>query len=203
MSLTTKHLGLLLLVAMSAPSALAQEHSPPLRREATSEFGMTVDFVYGASLKAGNVNFGPMRSLETDLTYLTPVGHSGRWQWDMGFAWKRRELKFRVNPGAPNALQVISVPIVGSLEMSELSTLAVKVSPGIYSDKYDIGLSDINAPAGIRFYHEYHPEFLWYLGAQVNIWNEYPVIPDAGFRWRFWYDWVLDFSVMNPRIESS
>ncbi|MGB0582681.1 MAG: DUF6268 family outer membrane beta-barrel protein [Limisphaerales bacterium] len=201
MSLTTKHLALLLLVAIGVSHAPAQEHAPPLRREPSSQFGVDLDFVYGASLKAGNANFGPMRSLTAGISYLTPVGYTGRWEWDAGFVWKRREVKYRVNPGAPNALQVISAPIVASFEASELSTLAIKVSPGIYSDMYDIGLSDINAPLGIRFYHEYHPEFLWYLGAQVNIWHEFPVIPDAGFRWQFWYDWTLDMNLTNPRVE--
>lgn len=201
MSLTTKHLGLLALMAIGVSHTIAQEHVAPLRREATSVFRTEVDFVYGAQLRAGNVNFDNARTLTVGMSYLTPIGYTGRWQWDMGFVWKRREVKYRVNPGAPNALQVISTPIVASMEMSERSSLAIQASPGIYSDMYDIGLSDINAPVGIRFYHEYHPEFMWFLGAQVNIWNEIPVIPDIGFRWRFWYDWILHMSLPNPRLE--
>lgn len=185
----------------SATTGLAQENGPPLRRHDNNLLRFDADNVYGATLKSGGVGFGSLRTATHGFDFLTPVAMRGRWQWDVGMEWRRREIGYRVNPGIPSALQIVSVPVVASYELNEPSTLAIRVAPGIYSDMEDLGFSDINAPIGIRFYHEYAHGVIWYAGLQADWMNEIPVIPDFGIRWRFWYDWVLDVNLPNPRLE--
>ncbi len=202
MSFVRMHLLVAGLIGLEAGTALlAQENIAPMRRHDTTVLRFDADKVLGSTLKSGGVSFGTTKTLTLGMDFLTPVWHSGRWQWDLGMEWKRREIDYRVNPGAPGVLQVFSMPVVASYEWNEVTTLSVKLNPGIYSDMEDLGLSDVNVPVGIRLYHEYATEVLWFAGIQVDPFNEIPVIPDFGVRWRFWYDWVLDFGLPNPRIE--
>lgn len=204
MTALQKHFSLVAAMAMAGITALdgvAQEAYAPYRRHNTSTFEMTVDDLRGADLTGGGVNYGKSRTLTAGLRALTPVMDAGRAMVDAGFEWKRMEFAFHVEPGTPGALQTINVPLVASWEMGELTTLGVQIKPGFYSDMYDIGLKDVNVPVGIRLFHEHHPELLWMIGLQFDPWHEIPVIPDIGFRWRFWYDFVLDARLPNPRLE--
>lgn len=190
-----------LVVLGTVTSVRAQENGPPLRRHDTTILQVETDVVIGASVKAGSVNFGPARTWTIGTEFLTPVTTAGHWQWDMGLEFTRREFKYRVNPGAPAVLQIISIPMVASYDLNEATTIGVKLNPGLYSDVYDLGLSDFNMPVGVRLYHEYAYDVMWFAGFQVDLLNEFPVIPDFGLRWRFWYDWVLDVGLPDARIE--
>lgn len=190
-----------LVVLGSGSAGWTQENGPPLRRFESNLLRFDVENVYGANLKSGGAAFGPLRMATLGVDFLTPVAFRGRWQLDMGMEWRRREVDYSRNPGLPSALQIVSVPLVASFEVNEPSTLAIRIAPGIYSDMEDLGWSDVNAPIGIRFYHEYAHEVIWYAGLQADWMNEIPVMPDFGVRWRFWYDWILDVNLPNPRIE--
>lgn len=178
-----------------------QEIIVPNRRHDTSVFQVVVDDLRGASLRGGGVNYGRSRTLTAGFSVLTPLMDTGRAMWDTGFEWKRMEFSYHVEPGSPGALQMMNVPLGASWELGEVTTLGVQIKPGIYSDNYDLGLSDVNVPTGIRLFHEHHPDLLWMIGLQFDPWHEIPVIPDIGFRWRFWYDFVLDARLPNPRLE--
>ena len=181
--------------------AAAQEVVVPNRRHDTSVFSLRVDDLRGANLKGGGLNYGQSRTLTVDLDVLTPLGDTGAILWDVGFGWKRMEFAYHVESGNPGALQAVKVPIGASWELGEMTTFGMQIQPGIYSDSYDLGLNDVNVPVGIRLFHRHDSDLLWMIGLQANAWHEFPVIPDVGVRWRFWYDFVLDARLPNPRLE--
>lgn len=179
----------------------AQEIGVPHRRYNTSVIEVVADQLRGAELRGGGVNYGNSSVSTFGLNVMTPVADAGRTMWDAGFEWRRMEFSYYAEPGSPGALQAVDIPVVASWELGEVTTLGVMIKPGIYSDMYDIGLADVNVPGGIRLFHEHHPDLLWTLGLQFDPWHEIPVIPDFGVRWRFWYDFVLNASLPNPRLE--
>lgn len=194
-------LPLALVGAVLPLQSLAQEVLVPNRRHDTSVFSVRVDDVRGANLTGGGVNYGKSRTMTVDLDVLTPVNNRGPILWDVGFGWKRMEFAYHVESGNPGALQAVKVPIGASWELGEVTTLGVQIQPGVYSDSYDISLGDVNVPVGIRLFHGHESDLMWMVGLQANAWHEFPVIPDIGVRWRFWYDFVLDARLPNPRLE--
>lgn len=191
----------LVMVILSGVTASGQEHGASLRRENYHNIHAMVDSVYPSQLRAGGVNYRASKTVTFEFSTLIPAYETARWQWAVGAGWKRREVKFADQPALPGVLHEVNIPVAASVELAEFTTLGLSIKPGIYSDMYDIGFSDLNAPVGLRLFTEHSPELLTIVGFQLDWYNNIPIIPDIGVRWYFWYDWVLDFRLPNPRIE--
>jgi hypothetical protein len=101
----------------------------------------------------------------------------------------------------PKSLQAASLVIGADLQLGEAWIVRVEVQPGFYSNRTSLRTQDLNMPVTIGASYFVSADLQLVAGVSVDLNRKYPVLPGAGFRWKFAADWVLDAILPTPRLE--
>jgi hypothetical protein len=64
--------------------------------------------------------------------------------------------------------------------------------PGFYGDFQHLGGDSFNAPLFLTTFYAPRPGLTWIFGLGFNAFNQHPVLPAAGVRWKFAPEWELE-----------
>jgi hypothetical protein len=165
------------------------------------EFTLGYSYVGGADGQRGNLNLGNVQEHWNELKYVVSPEVSEGILFRVGPRWERFSFVPKSGVPVPDQLQSTSLIIGADIELSDSWLMRLEIEPGIYSDFDDISFNDLNAPVTMGFSYLVNPDFQWFFGFRANPRANYPVLPGAGFRWKFAEQWTLMFLVPKPRLE--
>jgi hypothetical protein len=118
-----------------------------------------------------------------------------------GVEWERFWFGFPHDAPLPDTLQSISLVIGLDTQLSDSILMRVEAQPGMYNTGVNNLSDDFNIPFIIGGTYIYKPNLQFIVGVSVDVERKYPVIPAAGFRWKFSRQWVANAVLPKPRIE--
>lgn len=194
-----------------APGARGgDDKAAPVREETTSpenrfmlsgEFDVTQSYVGDADVRRS----GRTSSLDEYnsqvrfvLTPRIPLGYLR-----LGAEWNRYSFGYS-NDGSPlpNTLQSANLIVGLDTKFSDSILVRIEAQPGFYGAYFDhLDSKEFNVPFIIGGTYIYSPDLQLIGGLSVDIDRKYPVIPGAGFRWKFAPHCVLNAVLPTPRFE--
>jgi hypothetical protein len=195
--------GICALIVAAASPAVAQQAVPRLLDGYRAFYGAEMSYTGESSLVQGHTRLGDLSTWQYRVGYLGTLPSGEAWQWRLGFDWQRFDFNAPESSAVPDTMQVTALKIGASWKVADRWSLLAEADPGFYSDFEDLSGRDINAPAGIRATFSPNPNLDWVFGVQINTWNNFPVLPAVGARWRFHEDWNLSLLFPRPKLEYS
>ena len=188
-----------------APRICAEENS-------SNWFGSLghVPFEYNAEdtyVGSGEVQRGPNKTVndfdENDSIVhfvFTPRTNVGVLR--IGADWERFSFGLPDHAALPDTLQSVSLVMGLDMQFSDSIIVRAEGQPGVYDTEFDnLGWDNFNMPFLIGGTYIYSPTLQLVLGVSVDIERKYPVIPAAGFRWKFAPQWLLEAVLPTPRLQ--
>ncbi len=120
-----------------------------------------------------------------------------------GFELERSTFGLPKAAKLPKSLQAASLVVGTDLQLGEAWIVRLEAQPGFYSNRTSIRARDFNVPVTIGASYFISADLQLVAGVSVDLNRKYPVLPGAGFRWKFAADWVLDAILPTPRLEYS
>lgn len=182
---------LLGLAFISAHSALAQPASATFRSGLLDSWS----FGYGYSSKSDLARSGPAGEVAVQRV---DVSFSGRRplttgaQLLYGFNFSSNELETSPGTPLPERLAELSLNLGLMRRLSPAWSVSVFARPGFYGDFTEIGDS-FNLPMLAMANYARSTDLVWTFGLNVNPIADNPVLPVAGFRWKFAPAWSFNF----------
>jgi hypothetical protein len=119
----------------------------------------------------------------------------------LGAEWERFWFGFPRSTPLPDTLQSIGLVIGLDTQLSDSILIRLEAQPGMYNTGVNNLSDDFNMPFIVGGTYIYNPNLQLVVGVSVDIERKYPVIPAAGFRWKFSRQWVVNAVLPTPRIE--
>lgn len=110
---------------------------------------------------------------------------------------------FGVPHGAalPDKLQSAALVIGADLQLGEAWIMRVEAEPGYYGGSTRLRGGNFDVPITVGASYFVSADLQLVAGISIDPERKYPVLPGAGFRWKFAGDWTLDAILPTPRIE--
>lgn len=165
----------------------------------TGEYSFEETYVGEASVKRSRLHIENYDEHDTILRLvLTPRTKLGVLR--LGFEWEHFSFGLPERAPLPNTLQELAAVIGIDLQLSDSILARIEAMPGFYGANHLDG-DQINVPFIVGGTYIYNPGLQFIAGVSVDVEREYPVIPAAGIRWKFYRDWVLNAVLPEPRLE--
>ena len=120
-----------------------------------------------------------------------------------GFELQRSTFGLPKSAILPANLQAASLVIGTDLQLGEAWIVRFEIQPGFYTNRTTVRGRDFNLPVIIGASYFVSADLQLVAGVSVDLNRKYPMLPGAGFRWKFAGDWVLDAILPTPRLEYS
>lgn len=92
----------------------------------------------------------------------------------------------------PDSVKELSLSLGLRGFLSRQWAYIVALRPGFYGDFKNLGSDSFNAPLLLAAFYSPSSELTWTFGLNANAYNDHPVLPVVGVRWKFAPDWQLD-----------
>jgi hypothetical protein len=119
----------------------------------------------------------------------------------LGAEWERFWFDFPKDAPLPDTLQSISLVMGLDTQLSDSILMRIEGQPGMYNTGVNDLSDDFNMPFIIGGTYIYKPNLQFIVGVSVDVERKYPVLPAAGFRWKFSRQWVANAVLPTPRLE--
>lgn len=208
---------LAVIAVLVGPLALAQNYLPVLPDSGRATYGLEFSHSLDAPISRGDRELGDLNTMVSGFRYLrtlaldgeaAPAGPLGEtpgpgsaWSLRLGMDWQRFDFSLPDGAPMPDMLQSLALKVGVNWQFAEKWAALLEADPGLYSDFEDIGWSDVNVPVGMRFTYSPNRSLTWVFGLRYDAYNELPVLPGLGVRWRMDDHWTLSLMMPRPRLE--
>lgn len=120
----------------------------------------------------------------------------------LGVEWERSSFGLDRDSPLPNTLQSLNLVLGLDTRFGDSIIARFEIQPGFYGASFDhLSRGDFNVPFTAGGTYLFSPDFQLILGLGVDLNRKYPVLPAAGFRWKFAPHLVADAILPAPRLE--
>lgn len=120
----------------------------------------------------------------------------------LGLEWERYSFGLDRGSPLPNTLQSVNVVLGLDTKFGDSIIARFEIQPGFYGASFDhVSSGDFNVPFTAGGTYLFSPDFQLILGVGVDLNRKYPVLPAAGFRWKFAPHLVANAILPAPRLE--
>lgn len=142
---------------------------------------------------------GALAQTSAAVSYSVLMPLSREWFFRGGPSWQGFFFDSE-NPLVPDRLQEFGLEFGFGRRLGGGWTAVAWVTPSLASDMENLDSGDFNVTgvAGAMWRPSETFEFL--AGARWSVHSNYPVLPAAGFRWKFAPDWELDLMAPQPEL---
>jgi opacity protein-like surface antigen len=182
---------------------------PPEAPAVEHELTLTETVVGGSDIHRGPTSYGQLSENHLDFSYVAGVPLREGWQLRAGVAYERYDFGSLRGAVLPNRLGVAALVLGLDVNLSEQWLLRVEVRPGVYGEFSRVTMDQVNVPLILGATYLVNADWQWFLGVQVDPhfgtgiyhWDDVPVMPGAGLRWRFADRWTLLAMLPNPEVQ--
>lgn len=120
----------------------------------------------------------------------------------LGAQWERYSFGLDRRSPLPDTLQSLSLVLGFDTRFGDSIIARFEAAPGFYGSSLDhLTTGDFNVPFTAGGTYLFSPDFQLILGVGVDVNRKYPVLPAAGFRWKFAPHFVARAILPAPRVE--
>lgn len=120
----------------------------------------------------------------------------------LGLEWERYSFGLDRDSPLPNTLQSLKLVLGLDTRFGNSIIARFEIQPGFYGATFDhVSSGDFNVPFTAGGTYLFSPDFQLILGVSVDLNRKYPVLPAAGFRWKFAPHFVASAILPAPRLE--
>lgn len=120
----------------------------------------------------------------------------------LGLEWERYSFGLDRDSPLPNTLQSLKLVLGFDTRFGNSIIARFEIQPGFYGATFDhVSSGDFNVPFTAGGTYLFSPDFQLILGVSVDLNRKYPVLPAAGFRWKFAPHLVASAILPAPRLE--
>lgn len=191
---------LLIAVAFSPLAARAGVDPQPAPFHLNGEYDAEASYVGSAEVRRE----GRSHSLDENSTLARVVATRalGGDYLRLGLEWERYSFGLDRGSPLPNTLQSLKAILGFDTRFGDSIIARFEIQPGFYGASFDhISSGDFNVPFTAGGTYLLSPDFQWILGVSVDLNRKYPVLPAAGFRWKFAPRLVASAILPAPRLE--
>ena len=172
-------------------SLAAQPASATFRPALVDSFSAGYSYSGGGDLNRGGARVGEISLSRFDFSVSGRVPFGPGAVFIPGLAYTHTTLDASAGVPLPDSVQELSLSLgVRGLITRQWAYLAA-LRPGFYGDFKSVGDS-FNAPLFLAAFYVPNEQLTWTFGLTANAFNDRPVLPVVGVRWKFAPDWQLD-----------
>ncbi len=161
---------------------------------------LEISIMHGAAAgSSGNFGGGDVSESSFLLRYNLFVPLSQKWFLRGGPTWNAYYFDSD-NPLVPNQLHKFVFDIGTGFKLSDRWTVVGWISSGPASDLDSLDLDDFNFTAIVAAMWKHSDYWEVLIGARFSLYANYPILPAAGFKWKFAPDWELDLTAPRPEV---
>lgn len=190
-----KHRRLLALSALAlslAPALRAQPASATFRPALADEYSATFSYSGGGDLKRGTAKAGEVSVSRFDFSVSGRLPLRQGLIFIPGLAYSHVTLDASAGVPLPESVQELSLSLGVRGVLSQKWAYVAALRPGFYGDFKKFNGDSFNAPLFLAAFYVQNPDLTWTFGVTANAFNDNPVMPVVGVRWKFAPDWQLD-----------
>lgn len=191
-SLPSAFLALAVSAALGLGSALrAQPASATFRPALIDSFSTSYSYSGSGDVARGGTQVGEVSLSRFDFSVSGRMPIREGLVFIPGLAYTHTTLDASAGVPLPGSVQELSLSLgLRGVINREWAYLAA-IRPGFYGDFKKVSDS-FNAPLFLAAFYTPSPELTWTFGVTANAYNDHPVLPVVGVRWKFAPDWQLD-----------
>lgn len=180
-------------LALSLASALrAQPASATFRPALTDEYSAAYTFSGGGDLNRGTAKAGEVSVSRFDFSVSGRLPLGKGLFITPGLAYSHINLDASAGVPLPDSVQELTLTLGFRGLLSPKWAYFAALRPGLYGDFKEINGDSFNAPLFLAALYVQNPDLTWTFGITANAFNDNPVMPVVGVRWKFAPDWQLD-----------
>ena len=193
--LATMNLRSLLFTVLAASLSavgFAQPSSVTFRPALIDTFASSYSYSGAGDFKRGSTKIDgiSMSRFEFSASGRVPVAEGTL--FNPGVAYSHTTIETPDNSPLPKTVQEFSVNLGVRGVLNKKWAYLVALRPGLYGDFEKIGSDSFNAPLFLATFYIQSPDVTWILGMTANAFNDRPVLPVIGLRWKLARDLQLD-----------
>ena len=187
-----RSLGLLTFILALAAGLRGQPASATFRPTLADEFSAGFTYSGKGDLNRGSTASGEVSISRFDLSVAGRVPLSQAMIFIPGLAYSHTSLDASAGTFMPGTLQEFTLSLGLRGFVSKEWGYIVGLRPGFYGDSSHFDGKSFNAPLFLAAFYAPNPDLSWTFGVTANAFNDNPVLPVIGVRWKFAPDWQLD-----------
>lgn len=186
--------------ALGLGSALrAQPASATFRPALIDSFSTSYSYSGNGDVARGGTRVGQVSLSRFDFSISSRVPVREGLVFIPGLAYNHTTIDASAGVPLPGSVQELALSLgLRGVINREWAYLAA-IRPGFYGDFKKLGDS-FNAPLFFAAFYSPSPELTWTFGLTANAYNNHPVLPVVGVRWKFAPDWQLDVGFPRTAI---
>jgi len=183
---------LVLTLASAASVVRAQPASATFRPALVSSFSTGFTYSGKGGLTRGDVSSGDVSLSRFDFSVSGRVPLSQGLMFVPGLAYERTTTDATSGTPLPGSVQELSASLGFRGVLTPTWAWGAFLRPGFYGDFKQLGSDSFNVPLLLTSFYAPRPGLTWIFGLSVNAFNDSPVLPAVGVRWKFAPDWELE-----------
>ena len=188
----TRLFALFVLAISLAHGLRAQPASAAFRPALADEYSAAYSYSGGGDLNRGTAKAGEVSVSRFDFSVSGRLPLRPGLVFVPGLAYSHVTLDASAGVPLPDSVQELTLSLgVRGLLSKQWAYLAA-LRPGFYGDFKKIDGDSFNAPLFLAAFYVQNPDLTWTFGITANAFNDNPVLPVVGVRWKFAPDWQLD-----------
>ena len=177
--------------------------------QVSHEVIFSYSYVGGSDIHRGSTSYGDLSESHTELAYVAGIPVGDAWHVRMGLMYGRYDFGSLKGSVLPNTLGSAALILGADVNLSEKWILRLEVRPGVYSDFRNVTIDQCNVPVIIGATYLVNADLQWFFGLQfdphfgtgIYHWDDSPVMPGIGARWRFADQWTLMAVLPDPELQ--
>ena len=173
------------------PALQAQPPSTAFRPALIDSFSAGYTYSANGDLSRGSVKTGEVSLARFDFSVSGRAPLREGLMFIPGIAYSHTTIDASVGVPLPKSVQELSLSLGLRGILSRQWAYGAFLRPGFYGDFKKLSDS-FNAPLFLAAFYVPNPDLTWTFGVIANAFNDRPVLPIVGVRWKFAPDWQLD-----------
>ena len=172
--------------------AHAQPASATFRPALVDTFSSSYSYSAKGDLNRGGATLGDVSISRFDFSVSGRMPLAQGLIFTPGLAYTHTSLDASAGIALPESVQELSLNLGLRGLINKQWAYLVGFRPGFYGDFKNLGSDSFNAPLFLSAFYVQSPDLTWIFGVTANAFNDNPIIPIVGVRWKFAPDWQLD-----------
>ncbi|MDR1145680.1 MAG: DUF6268 family outer membrane beta-barrel protein [Verrucomicrobiales bacterium] len=173
------------------------------------EFNFSESYVGGSDIHRGPTSYGRLRENRLELSYIVSAPLAANWQLRAGLDYQRYDFGSLRGDLLPDTLSGAALVLGADFNLAAQWILRFEARPGVYGDFKSVTTDQVNVPLIIGATYLVNADLQWFFGAQLDPrfgtglyhWDDCPVLPGVGVRWRFADQWTLLAMLPDPELQ--